>query len=312
MEYLKLGTTDVTISKICFGCWAIGGHGYGQVNDDDSIRAIHTALDHGVNFFDTADVYGFGHSERVLGKALKGNTDAVIATKFGVAWDTASGKTRKDCSVKHLFEAVEDSLARLNREYIDLYQLHWYDGVTPIDELMDALERLKEQGKIRSIGCTNISKDLIIRANCIARIESVQLQYCLNDFSRKEDIQLLNCDYEISTLVYGVLGRGIFSGKYHDNSEFDKDDTRKKDPNFNENLSKNLRLLKYINDISLKYDKIPTQVIIRWTLGSPAVSCALLGMKNTSQVIDNVGALGWDLEVLDQRRLTELSLTLFS
>lgn len=311
MEYIKLGATDVTISKICFGCWAIGGHGYGQVNDSDSIKAIHTALDHGINFFDTADVYGFGHSEEVLGNALKGNADAVIATKFGVAWD-AHGKTRKDCSVKHLLKAVEDSLLRLNREYIDLYQLHWYDYVTPIDELMVALERLKKQGKIRNIGCTNIPHDLIVQAGRTARLESVQLQYCLNDLRRQEDIHLLNNKYDMTTLVYGVLGRGIFSGKYQINSQFPEDDTRNKDTNFNENLEKNLQLLECVKEIGLKYSRTPSQVVIRWTLGNSAVSCALLGMKNISQVLDNVGALGWSLDMNDQRRLTEVASRLFS
>lgn len=310
MEYFKLGITDISVSKICFGCWAIGGHGYGAVNDNESIGAIHAAIDHGINFFDTADVYGFGHSEKVLGKALEGNADAVIATKFGVTWDS-NGKTKKDCSIKHLTEALEGSLIRLNRECIDLYQLHWHDGVTPIDELMLALEGFKKQGKIRSIGCTNISRELIVRANRTARMESVQLQYCLNDFSREKDLHLLNSRYCMSTLVYGILGRGVFSGKYNGETVFLRDDTRKKDPNFNENLSRNLNLMQVVNDISLKYDKTPSQVVIRWALGNSAISCALLGMKHAYQVVDNVGAFDWSLDDQDQRQLTVKAKSLF-
>lgn len=310
MEYTKLGTTDISISKICFGCWAIGGHGYGVVNDNDSIKAIHGALDQGIIFFDTADVYGFGHSEQVLGKALKGNDDVVVASKFGVAWDS-SGKTKKDCSVKHLIRAVDDSLRRLNREAIDLYQLHWHDGVTPIGEVMSALLDLKEQGKIKELGCTNISRDLIVEASKSARIESAQLQYCLNDTSREDDISFLNQKYGVSTLAYGILGRGIFSGKYNDKSNFFINDTRKTDPNFNENVTKNIALLGCMRMLGDKYGKTTSQIAVRWVLENPSVSCALLGMKNNSQVVDNAGALGWRLAKEDRETLTAQVLALF-
>lgn len=311
MEYSKLGTTDLSITKICFGCWAIGGHGYGVVNDNESIAAIHKALDRGINFFDTADVYGFGHSEKILGKALDRNKDAVIATKVGVAWDV-NGKTKKDCSVKHLNKSIEKSLRRLKREYIDLYQIHWHDGVTPIDEVMLALLKLKEQGKIRYIGCTNLSRDLIVRACQTARIECAQFLYCLNDSSREEDIHFLNNEYSMTTLVYGVLSRGIFSGKYNLSSKFLENDTRESDPNFNEHIEKNLKLLDLIKEIAVKYNKTPGQVVVRWVLENPAVSCALLGMKNSAQVLDNIGSLGWSLAEDDKTILTKKALILFN
>jgi aryl-alcohol dehydrogenase-like predicted oxidoreductase len=311
MEYSKLGKTGIRISKICFGCWAIGGHGYGVVDDNESIAAIHEALDHGINFFDTADVYGFGHSEKVLGKALVKRDDVVIATKFGVAWDE-NGRTKKNCSVEHLHKSIGQSLKRLKREYIDLYQIHWYDGVTPIEKLIEALLKLKEQGKIRNIGCTNFSRDLIIQAIKITRIESAQFHYSLNNISREDDIHYLRNEYDLATLIYGVLARGFFSGKYNTGSVFAEKDTRKSDPNFNEYLERNITLLNYLKKIAAKYDKTPGQVAVRWALENPDVSSVLLGMKKTEQVLVNIKSLGWTLAEEDKSTLTKKSSTLFN
>jgi len=311
MEYSKLGKTGIRISKICFGCWAIGGHGYGVVDDHESTAAIHEALDHGINFFDTADVYGFGHSEKVLGKALVKRDDVVIATKFGVAWDE-NGRTKKNCSVEHLHKSIGQSLKRLKREYIDLYQIHWYDGVTPIEKLIEALLKLKEQGKIRNIGCTNFSRDLIIQAIKITSIESAQFHYSLNNISREDDIHFLRNEYDLATLVYGVLARGFFSGKYNTGSVFPEKDTRKSDPNFHEYLERNLTLLNCLKKIAVKYDKTPGQLAVRWALENPDVSSVLLGMKKTEQVLDNIRSLGWTLAEEDKSTLTKKSSTLFN
>ena len=148
----------MTVSRLAFGCWAMGGHGYGTVDDAESIAAVKKALELGINFFDTADVYGFGHSERILSEALDSRRhDVVIATKFGVSWDD-SGKTRKDCSPKRLVEALEGSLRRLRVECIPLYQIHWHDGITPVPDLMETLLRCREAGKIRYIGCSNFPR----------------------------------------------------------------------------------------------------------------------------------------------------------
>ena len=160
MEFRRLNNTNLEISRIGFGCWAIGGHGYGQVEETDAIAAIRKAVGEGINFFDTADVYGFGQSEKILSKAL-GHTrhKVVIATKFGVNWND-EGETFKDISAKHVKEAVEASLKRLEIESIPLYQVHWYDGKTPIEETLEVLNKCKKEGKIQNIGVSNFDMDL--------------------------------------------------------------------------------------------------------------------------------------------------------
>ena len=145
MEYKLLGNTDLNVSTIAFGGWAIGGHGYGTVDDEISIKSIREALDLGINFFDTADIYGFGHSEKILSKALDAQRkNVIIATKFGVAWDN-NGKTYKDCSPKRIVKALEDSLRRLRIDCISLYQIHWLDNKTPIKDTVEALIKCQKQ-----------------------------------------------------------------------------------------------------------------------------------------------------------------------
>jgi len=174
MEYKKLGETDLEISRIGFGCWAIGGHGYGKVDDNESIEAIKKALDSGINFFDTADVYGFGHSEEILGKALgTQRNDVIIATKFGINWKE-NGHTFKDCSAKRVVKAVENSLRRLKIDTIPLYQIHWPDPNTTLQETMGALIDCQKSGKIRYIGSSNFNAGLIEQIQKIGRIESLQ------------------------------------------------------------------------------------------------------------------------------------------
>ena len=161
MEYKYIGNTINQITRIGFGCWAIGGHGYGNVSDDESIKSIQHAIDLGINFFDTADVYGFGHSEEILSKALGNKRHEVfIATKFGVAWDE-NGNTKKDCSPSRVVKALDASLKRLRIEIIPLYQIHWPDGTTNLDDTLDVLEKCQREGKIINIGCSNFSSELL-------------------------------------------------------------------------------------------------------------------------------------------------------
>lgn len=175
MEYKKLGHSDIEVSRIGFGCWAIGGHGYGKVDDRDSMLAIQKAVDLGINFFDTADVYGFGHFEEILSKALGSKRhDVVIATKFGVNWDN-NGKTFLDCSPGRIETAIDASLRRLKLEMIPLYQIHWYDNVTPLEEVLLQLKRCQEIGKIRYIGLSNFPIALLVEFLNTYSIEAIQM-----------------------------------------------------------------------------------------------------------------------------------------
>lgn len=296
MEYKKLGSTDLSISRLGFGCWAIGGHGYGKVDDHDSRRAIQKALELGINFFDTADVYGFGHSEEILSSALGTKRyDVIIATKFGVSWDN-SGKTFKDCSPNKIYSALDASLKRLKLDCISLYQLHWHDGKTPMEDILEALQRCKEKGKIRYAGCSNIPSGFICKAKNTLRLESLQLPYNLIQRDAYRDIQYCSSNLSMGILVYGVLVRGLFSGKYSPDSKFQADDTRGKDPNFSgSRFIDNLRLVKLLDEIGRIYHKTVSQVAIRWVLDNPSVTSALIGVKTDQQVVENIKAIGWSL-----------------
>jgi len=300
MEYKRLGSANLEISRIGFGCWAIGGHGYGSVDDRESIKAIHKALDLGINFFDTADVYGFGHSEEVLSKALGMQRDKVIiATKFGVAWNQ-NGKTFKDCSPKRLVEALEGSLRRLKLDCIPLYQIHWYDKKTPIEAVMETLLRCRDAGKILHVGCCNFSEDFVIRASNIHRLESYQCLYNLANRKHENIIKLSSEKLGMSVLAYGVIGRGVFSGKYSKNGQFGKNDTRVKDPDFHgAQYNKNILIANKLSEIGKKYRKTSTQVAIRWVLENHNITSAITGLKNKKQVCENSASTEWYLEQND-------------
>jgi len=305
MEYKKLGETDLEISRIGFGCWAIGGHGYGKVDDDESVKAVRRALDLGINFFDTADVYGFGHSEEILSRALGSHKNkVVIATKFGVNWDK-DGKTYKNCSSKRIVEALEGSLSRLQMDCIPLYQIHWYDGITTITEIMETLNKCQKEGKIRYIACSNLSVELIFEAFKVHRLESNQLLYNLVQRGSETDISRCAVELKMGIIVYGTLARGLFSGRYGLDATFVDNDTRREDENFKgEKLKNNLEWLNKMKEVGTAYHKSPSQIAIRWVLENENVTCAIVGVKNAMQIEENIGALGWRLTQADFNCLT--------
>lgn len=300
MEYKQLGSTGLDASVIGFGCWAIGGHGYGFVDDEESVRAIRRALDLGVNFFDTADVYGFGHSEQLLGRALGGQKNKVIvATKFGVNWD-ANGRTYKDCSSRRIREALEGSLRRLAVDCIPLYQIHWYDGVTPLHDIIETLDKSRQEGKIQHIGCTNLSIEFIrqlVSMGC--RLETLQVEY--NLLQREHENTIRHCEEAgMGVIVYSVLARGLFSGKYDTGCKFGKDDTRGQDKFFSiDALHNNLALVQVLQELAIKYGKTPSQVAIQWAIQKSHITSAIVGIKNAAQIEENAGSIGWTLDQMD-------------
>jgi aryl-alcohol dehydrogenase-like predicted oxidoreductase len=307
LDYTNLGGTDEKISVIGFGGWPIGGHGYGVVDDSQSVSAIRKALDLGINIFDTADVYGFGHSEELLAKALGGRIgNVVVATKFGVRWDE-TGKTVKDCSPTYMRKALEGSLRRLKTDCIPLYQLHRHDGVTPLSDVFEALNRIQEEGKIRFIGCSNIPSPEFRDSSAARNVVSAQLQFSLVYRQSSKDLDVYHQEYGMATMAYGVLTRGLLSGKYGKNSSFAERDTRRTDPGFLENLACNDAVIERIRNVSTKYNKTACQVAIRWVLENPSVSCALVGIKSQEQIIENAGAVGWSLNKEDTDYLDSLN-----
>jgi len=310
MEFRKLGSSNLQVSRVGFGCWPMSGHGYGAADDDKSLRAVQEALDLGINFFDTADVYGFGHSETILSKALGSRRhDVVIATKFGVGWDLQS-RTFKDCSSGHVLKALEGSLRRLRIDSIPLYQIHWPDTQTPISETMETLLKCRESGKIQHLGCCNFPLPLIRDATSVCELVSIQVEFGVGRLQNMALLRDCHQSQHMGTIIYGVLGRGIYSGKYDFDSQFGENDTRDRDEQFKgERLIRNLGTVEGLRKIGTLYRRPPAQVAVRWAIESPFVTSAIVGMKNAEQVRDSVEALDWELEPEHFRWLLDLDAT---
>lgn len=305
MEYAKLGLTELSVSRIGFGCWAIGGHGYGRVDDRASMLAIRRAGDLGINLFDTADVYGFGHSEETLAKALGANRhDVVIATKGGVKWN-AKGDTTLDCSPRHIESAIDASLARLRLDSIPLYQLHWHDNVTPIDDVLGALARFQEQGKIRHFGLCNVRAPFLTDVADVWEVQSIQLPYNVANGAIEDRVVQFLRERRPSLLVYSVLMRGLLTGKYRPGTVFSEGDTRADDENFSAGgMREHRNLINGLSRIGQLTSRTPGQVAIRWVLNCELVTCALVGMKTVAQVEENADVFDWTLTD-DPRELVE-------
>lgn len=306
MRYQPLGSTGDNISQIGFGCAPMGGYDYGHVDDQDSIKAVHKALDMGINFFDTADIYGFGHAESVLATALGAQGDkVVVATKFGLRRD-GYGKIIKDNSPANVVRALENSLRRLRLEAISLYQIHWPDPGTPLEETFSALLACQKAGKIKHIGCSNFSVEGLDRLRKSGKIESLQIPYNLIDRGIENETLCYCREAHISTLTYSSLARGALSGKYTEKPLFRGTDSRAKSKYFlNETAEERKGLLKLLKEIALKQGKTMSQTAVRWILDNPSVTCAIVGFKNAAQVEDIRGALEWQLSAEDYNDLAK-------
>nr|WP_272875261.1 aldo/keto reductase [Bhargavaea massiliensis] len=279
------------------GC-PMGGHGWGDVSEINLENAVHTAIEHGVNFFDTADTYGLGKSEEVLGKAIKGNRDkVVIATKFGVRVE--GGKTFYDNSPEWIEKAVKESMTRLGTDYIDLYQIHYRDNRTNINEVLYKLEDLKNKGYIRYYGLSNIhEEDKTELKSHIGKFVSFQDEYSLACRKNEKDLINLSKELELTPLTWGSLGQGILTGKYDSNVKFGSDDRRSRDiyVNFHgEKLKKNLEIVSVLREISQQTGKTIPSIALRFILDYISNSVVLAGIKNPNQLLSNLEALKWNL-----------------
>lgn len=315
MEYKKLGQTNLKISRIGFGCWEISGSILKKTKDQNSIKAIQRALKLGINFFDTADIYGFGHSETILSKALgKYRKKVIIATKFGLKWNKRKNLSERDLSSKYIIKAVNNSLRRLKIDCIPLYQIHYPDPQTPIQETIETLEKLKKQGKIQHIGCSNFNVNIIKRVQKYGRIESIQMPYNIIEHDVEKNISSVYNKHGMGLITYGPLAQGLLSGKYNLNTKFSEDDVRsqKKYVNFHGRRFKaNLEILEKIKYLALKYNKTCSQIAIRWVLKNNNISSCLVGIKNEKQIEENIGALGWKFEKKDKKILTDYSINIY-
>ncbi len=298
----KLGNSDLEITSLGVGAWAMGGGGWqfawGEQDDRDSIAAIRAALDAGINWIDTAAVYGLGHSEEVVGKALEGVAKKpYVFTKSERRWDD-SGKIYPSLKADSIRKECEDSLRRLKLERIDLYQLHWPEPEQDIEEGWTEMARLQQEGKVRWIGVSNFNPAQMQRAMRIAPITSLQPPYSL--LARKAEPEILPFarEHGIGVIVYSPMRAGLLMGKMTKERarNLSKDDWRTRDKDFQEpQLSRNLELVEILRKIAERHGRTPGEVALAWTLNNPAVTGAIVGLRRADQVEGVVGALSFRL-----------------
>jgi aryl-alcohol dehydrogenase-like predicted oxidoreductase len=297
METRRLGNSDLHITPIGIGAWAIGGGGWngsmGPQNDADSIPAIHAALDHGLNWIDTAALYGLGHSEEIIARALKGRTPRpYVFTKCERVWDS-NGRVGASLKAESIRHECEGSLRRLQTDVIDLYQIHWPEPDEDIEEGWTELTRLQQAGKVRYIGVSNFSVSQIKRAQVRAPISSLQPPYSIVTREIENDILPYAAQNNIGVIVYSPMSAGLLTGAMTRErvANFTAEDWRRNLPNFKEPLlSRNLELVEQLREIGRRHGRTPGEVAITWTLHNPAVTGAIVGFRSVKQVTGIIGA----------------------
>jgi methylglyoxal reductase len=296
-----IGASGIEASVIGLGTWAIGGWMWGGSDEAQSIDAIRCSVDEGVTLIDTAPAYGQGRAEEIVGKALKGRRDKVIlATKCGLVWHTQKGNHFFDVDGQPvhrylgkdgiIFE-VEQSLKRLGTDYIDHYITHWQDPTTPISETMEALEILKTQGKIRSIGASNTSVEDINAYVAAGQLDAIQEEYSMVKRDIEQTLLPVAVSNKVSALSYSSLALGLLSGKMTPDRTFDGDDQRKDNPRFSDaNRKKVKALMDEILPVAESHDATLAQTIIAWTLQQPGITFSLCGARNPEQARENAQA----------------------
>ena len=311
MSYIKLGNSDLEVSEICFGAWAIGGWLWGGTDEAAALRALDAAIDRGVTSIDTAAVYGFGLSEEIVGKAIQGKRDKVqIMTKYGLKWDDTRGEfyfaTKRNDGTpinihsyagrQSIIKECEDSLRRLNTDYIDLYQQHKPDKTTPVEESMEALEQLIQQGKVRVAGGSNYSTEDMARAQTVVPQASNQVAYSMVKREIEDEIVPYCIANQIGIVVYSPMQRGILSGKIKPGHQFNPGDSRPDTPYYKpENVIRINDFLDRIKPVADGKGVNLAQLVLRWTLQMPGVSTVLAGIRNEEQLKENAVAMEFEL-----------------
>ncbi len=306
IETLSIEGIATPISRIGLGTWAIGGWMWGGADDERSVTTIRTALERGINLIDTAPVYGFGHSEEVVGKALEGVRDkAVIATKVALDW--RDGGPRRNSTPARIRQEIEDSLRRLRTDRIDLYQVHWPDPLVPIEETAAELDKLRQEGKILAIGVSNYSTVQMDAFRRVAPLASVQPPYNLFERAIEADVLPYAREHGLVVLGYGALCRGLLSGRMNSGTTFDGDDLRKSDPKF-----KAPRFAQYLAAVEAlktlardRHGKSVLALAIRWVV-EQVPTIALWGARRPDQLDGIDEAFGWTLSPLDLEDIDRL------
>lgn len=304
---IKIANSDLTFTRIGFGCEQMGFHNWGDIDANEISKAVQGAIEKGVNFFDTADVYGLGKSEQNLGKLLGKKRKSVhIISKFGVRFNNSNRFF--DNSPEWISNALHSSLKRLNTDYIDLYQLHYWDEKTPFDSIYDSLNKFKKEGKIRAYGFSNVHKRNISLQSIFFR-ESSLFSYESSLVERQNDELIKELNKKMPFIAYGILGQGILTGKYNKNSIFPQNDRRGtvKYGNFHgKKLINNLHIVDELNQLSKKYNFSPSNLAIRYILDYFQNSCTIIGFKNQNQLEDSLNSFNLQFDQNDFNKLTKL------
>jgi aryl-alcohol dehydrogenase-like predicted oxidoreductase len=307
MEYIQLGKSGLDVSRICFGTWQFGGE-WGSVERDDAIAAVRAALDQGVTFFDTAQAYGFGDSEALLAEALGGDIhrdDVVVATKGGLR--PVGGGIQRDASPEFLREGVEQSLAHLGVEAIDLYQVHWPDRETSFEETGAALKQLVDEGKIRHVGVSNFSPVEMDALSRTIEVETDQPPYNLFNRGIEEDVLPYCRERDIGLLVYGPLSHGLLSGSFDPSTLADDDWRRGHEPFAGDNLERNLEAVERLEEFADRRGHTLAQLAVAWVLAQPGVHVAITGARRPAHVEGIAPAAEIDLSEDELAEIDQLS-----
>ena len=302
MEFVNIKDSEINVSRIALGTWAIGGWMWGGTDEKKSIETILGAFEKGINMLDTAPIYGFGVSEQIVGKAVKEygkRENVIIATKTGLEWENS--EVTRNSSRGHILKEVEDSLRRLQTDYIDIYQIHWPDKSVPFEETAETMKGLLKEGKIRAIGVSNFSPAQMDTFRQVVEINTAQPPYNLFEREVEKDVLPYCIKEGINILAYGSLCRGLLSGKMTSDREFHGDDLRKYDPKFQKGHF--MQYLKVIEKLDLfaeeNFGKKVIHLAVRWILDKTKSGVALWGARKPEQLVALEDALGWSLNKSD-------------
>jgi aryl-alcohol dehydrogenase-like predicted oxidoreductase len=305
-EFVDVPGTQLKVSRVALGTWAMGGWMWGGTDRRESVATIRAALHQGINLIDTAPVYGFGVSEEIVGEALEGvRGQAVIATKTGLEWH--DGKIHRNASRARIMQEVDDSLRRLRTDHIDIYQVHWPDPKVPIEETAEAMRTLYEAGKIGAIGVSNFSVAEMERFRQVAPLHVLQPPYNLFERAIEADILPYARANRIATLGYGALCRGLLSGRMRSDTTFDGDDLRRVDPKFQPpRFAQYLDAVRQLDAFAQRrFGRRVIELAVRWMLDQ-GISVALWGARRPDQVEAALGVAGWHLQDSDRKQIERI------
>jgi len=311
MEYRYMGQCGLRVSAIGFGTWELGGTQYGPIDEGEAVKAIYRALELGVTCIDTAPAYGHGHAEEVLGRALgPRRKEVVLVTKCGLDWKEDK-RIYRDSSPARIIAGAEESLKRLQTDYVDLYLVHWPDPERPLDEAMKALQEVRRSGKARYVGVSNFHVHQMEVGLKFGALAANQVGYNLFDHRPEQEVIPFCRENGIGIMAYGPLAYGLLTGTFTPETKFAEWDWRSSGRAFGqalftlENFPKNLAVVEMLKGVARAVGKTLPQLAVNWVLREPAVAVALTGARRPQEIEENVGAVGWKLSEGDLKRIEE-------